>query len=511
MDFTQFLAGGALLGLLAAAWGYLKNFAWKLLSILVQKVDVAGELGPIVRSHLIKEYKFSKVYDRYYTCLSARLAPGFVNGSVPFERIGMHSMLFWRGWWPLILVTQPDASWVKRDETGRAATTPNHNTPTEEHGRISISLLFLRGTWDPDEVTSIATKLRNERTWDVESLADKKSRRHCITHVPESNKDVQAANRLSTELWYRDPGNRILAYDVNNINPPEHPDRTALGDLYFPESVRGLTEEIKVWRSHQEWYRKKGIPWKRGWLLFGPPGTGKTALARAFAEDLDLPIYVYHLGQLSNRQFTSAWSKMRNQAPCMALIEDIDNVFHGRKNVTQAADLGMSMFGRLAARTKRKNDDFPEDSDSLSSDDDDDKDDNIQGGYSPLTFDCLLNLLDGVERNDGIFTIVTTNDLSKIDEAIGRPRKLSDGSTEFISTRPGRIDKAVELTYMQPAEKLQMANRILGDYPEELDEIRRYIAGCTIPETPAQFQERCAQLALKRFWQAELACPKKTA
>ena len=56
---------------------------------------------------------------------------------------------------------------------------------------------------------------------------------------------------------------------------------------------------------------------------------------------------------------------------------------------------------------------------------------------TPLTFDCLLNCLDGVERTDGIFTIVTTNDISKVDPALGQPRKLPDGTTEFISTRPG--------------------------------------------------------------------------
>src|SRR5205823_13400923 len=86
---------------------------------------------------------------------------------------------------------------------------------------------------------------------------------------------------------------------------------------------------------------------------------------------------------------------------------------------------------------------------------------------TPLTFDCLLNCLDGVERSDGIFTIITTNDVSKIDAALGQPRRLPDGSVEFISTRPGRIDKAVELTYMEPADKRLLAMRILGEYEEE--------------------------------------------
>ena len=55
----------------------------------------------------------------------------------------------------------------------------------------------------------------------------------------------------------------------------------------------------------------------------------------------------------------------------------------------------------------------------------------------PLTFDCLLNCLDGVERADGIFTIITTNDIGKIDPALGQPRKLPDG-THGVHLAPGR-------------------------------------------------------------------------
>ena len=128
-------------------------------------------------------------------------------------------------------------------------------------------------------------------------------------------------------------------------------------------------------------------------------------------------------------------------------------------------------------------------------------DEGMRDMFAPLTFDCLLNCLDGVERTDGIFTIITTNDLSKIDPALGQPRKLPDGSTEFISTRPGRVDKAVELTYMEPADKKMMAKRILGEYPDEYLKMLEFIDRFPdLPETPAQFQERCGQVALKCFW-----------
>jgi hypothetical protein len=115
-----------------------------------------------------------------------------------------------------------------------------------------------------------------------------------------------------------------------------------------------------------------------------------------------------------------------------------------------------------------------------------------------------------VERADGIFTIITTNDIGKIDPALGQPRTLPNGEVEFISTRPGRVDKAVELSYMETDDKKRLAARILGDYPAELaamcDFIDRY---ADLKETPAQFQERCAQIALECYWKQQANEPAK--
>src|SRR5262249_48845816 len=157
--------------------------------------------------------------------------------------------------------------------------------------------------------------------------------------------------------------------------------------------------------------------------------TGKTALARAFAEELDMPLHVYNLAEMGNFELMKAWAEMQANVPCVALIEDIDNIFHGRQNVVRSR-LGAALFGRRETK-KRQNNDADEETEG--------------GGRSMgmLSFDCLLNCLDGVERSDGVFTIITTNDVTKIDPALGQPRTLPDGTVEFISTRPGRIDKAV--------------------------------------------------------------------
>jgi SpoVK/Ycf46/Vps4 family AAA+-type ATPase len=260
--------------------------------------------------------------------------------------------------------------------------------------------------------------------------------------------------------------------------------------LIFPERIKRLIHEIELWRRHRDWYKVKGIPWKRGWLLYGPPGTGKTALARAFAEDLNLPIYVFNLAQVGNYELMDAWREMQVNVPCLALIEDIDNVFHGRKNV--ARQIGPMPI--VVADKKNENDGERKDR-----------------PFVPLTFDCLLNCLDGVERSDGIFTIITTNEIAKIDPALGQPRKLPDGTVEFISTRPGRIDKAVELSYMEPADKKLLAKRILDEYPEDYAAMVEFIDRFPeLQETPAQFQERCGQIALARFWKEQEAATSKS-
>jgi hypothetical protein len=117
-----------------------------------------------------------------------------------------------------------------------------------------------------------------------------------------------------------------------------------------------------------------------------------------------------------------------------------------------------------------------------------------------------------VERAEGVFTIITTNDISKVDCALGQPRRLPDGGLDFISTRPGRVDKAVELTYMETADKKRMARRILSDYPEQYAAMLEFIDKyADLQETPAQFQERCGQIALACLWKDEQEAGQKQA
>jgi len=333
----------------------------------------------------------------------------------------------------------------------------------------------MSSTWE----TPSACAERNRASWAVTDEDEEAKNRFFIHHVPKLGDSEHSEDSGSSGLaWYQQGHYRLLAHTAEQLGKQRRHNGSAVENLIFPRRVKDLIQEIALWRNHKGWYQEKGIPWKRGWLLYGPPGTGKTALARAFAEDLNMPIYVFNLAALSNHTLMHAWSAMQVNVPCIALIEDIDNVFHGRENIARKNGL-MGMF------MGPKKDD--KESDAMP--------------MTPLTFDCLLNCLDGVERSEGVFTIITTNAIDQIDPALGQPRQLPDGTVEFISSRPGRIDKAIELGYMEVPDKKRMAQRILGDFPEQHQQMLDFVDKFPdLPETPAQFQERCGQVALACFW-----------
>lgn len=477
MDLMQVFAGGAVVGLIAGFWGHIKAGLWRVANLFVQRVEINSEYAHnALVSHLIARYRRSTTYDRMYGAWHEYRRDGRY-ALVPYETFGHRSLLFWNGWRPFFFRNEVEARAGSQRGGGE-------NAPVAAGTKVHSTLTFLRGTLDVDRLLREACAANDRLTWETEAVETERLR-FAIHHVPSRSKEEDAMDGFGSANglpWYQQSSYRLLGYRSEELGKrPLHEGR-ALDQLIFPQRIKDLIREVELWRTSRDWYRQRGIPWKRGWLLYGPPGTGKTALARAFAQDLNLPIFVFNLAELNNHELMKSWTEMQKSVPCIALWEDFDNVFHGRENVARRHQLPF-----LLAAKKEDDDAGPRPG-------------------APLTFDCVLNCLDGVEKSDGIFTIITTNDLGKIDPALGLPRTLPDGAVEFISTRPGRIDKAVELTYMEPADRRALARRILGDSPHELREMLAFVDRYPdLQETPAQFQERCAQLALASFWKEEKA------
>lgn len=466
MDALSLVAGGTALTFIATSWARIKHFGWRICNTFIQDVVITDPATRgSVTNYLVANFERVGLYDRMYDSRTDFLQAENRNGLVAYEYLGDHSVWFRKGWRLLYLSVGKD------EKTGAVG---------------SKRLLALRGTFDFDALVEAAVAEVNQRNWTIDA---RKSRRFFVRHIPDPEVDGKAPPTGNAYAWQYEPRYRTLGRKPSEIGLAAADAGSKVDRLFFPEPVKRMIEEVRIWAKSREVYRKLGIPWKRGWLLHGPGGTGKSALAAAFAHDLDMPIFVYNLAEMDNLSFMAEWRKMLTNTPCVALIEDFDNVFHGRTNISGDAMGFGRMFsgvGRKKAETAVGNGEEAEVGKRFG---------------NRLSFDVILNCLDGVERSEGLFTIITTNKVEHIDEALGRPVALEDGSTDFVSTRPGRIDKAIELTFMEQGVKERMARRMLADTPDLLAEVLAGIEANPIKETPAQFQDRCGQMALRRYWE----------
>ncbi|KAF9473951.1 P-loop containing nucleoside triphosphate hydrolase protein [Pholiota conissans] len=207
--------------------------------------------------------------------------------------------------------------------------------------------------------------------------------------------------------------------------------RRPLSSIILQEGViHSLVQDAREFLQSEDWYVKAGIPHRRGYLLHGPPGTGKSSTIYAVAGELGLEIYSLSLasGFIDDTFLQRAVSAVPKNA--IFLIEDIDCAFPSREDEDSddvplmdvpkfAPHMAMTMAGRAGGRQA-----------------------------SPITLSGLLNVLDGVGSEEGKIFFATTNYIDRLDSAL---------------LRPGRIDKKIQY---QLATQAQAAALFLRFYPE---------------------------------------------
>ena len=172
------------------------------------------------------------------------------------------------------------------------------------------------------------------------------------------------------------------------------------------------------------WYAHRGIPYRRGYLLHGPPGTGKSSLAWAIAGVFGLDIYCISLVDptLTEEDLSMMFSSLPRR--CVVLLEDIDSAGLSKR---QEVDPGTAEKISTDTATSEAIKIGTEITKALESVQKNSKDKDKQG----ITLSVVLNAIDGVASHEGRVLVMTTNCPDKLDDAL---------------IRPGRIDMKVPFT-----------------------------------------------------------------
>ncbi|POR37340.1 Putative mitochondrial chaperone BCS1-B [Tolypocladium paradoxum] len=157
----------------------------------------------------------------------------------------------------------------------------------------------------------------------------------------------------------------------------------------------------------RRWYANRGIPYRRGYLLHGPPGTGKSSLSLALAGYFRMKIYIVSLSSASatEENITTLFNELPMR--CIVLLEDIDSA-----GLTHTRDDASAASGSQDALAPLPRPRIPRTRATAAS----------VGGR--LSLSGLLNILDGVASQEGRILIMTTNHIEKLDKALIRPGRV---------------------------------------------------------------------------------------
>ena len=189
-----------------------------------------------------------------------------------------------------------------------------------------------------------------------------------------------------------------------------------MDSVIIPEQIkRSLLDDIKEFFNSADWYMKKGYKHRRGYILHGPPGCGKSSAIDAIASYFTCSI---NRVVLSDSTLTDGSLMDLFQTLCsrsILVIEDVDAAFIDRETKPIVKDIGTTIDRRI-------------------------------------TLSGLLNALDCIGSVENQLVIMTTNYIENIDAAL---------------IRPGRIDVRVHFDLLRPEDAMKMFHLVYADGTNE--------------------------------------------
>uniref|UniRef100_A0ACD5Y922 Uncharacterized protein n=1 Tax=Avena sativa TaxID=4498 RepID=A0ACD5Y922_AVESA len=233
-----------------------------------------------------------------------------------------------------------------------------------------------------------------------------------------------------------------------------------------PDLKARLLADLTSFAEGREFYRRTGRPWKRGYLLHGPPGSGKSSLIAAMANHLRYDVFDLELTRVTtNADLRALLIQTTNRS--LIVIEDIDCSLH------LTGDRGLSSNNMRRHNKRRRAADDSSDSD------DDDVIGGADGRRGKVTLSGLLNFTDGLWSCCGEERVIvfTTNHVDGIDPAL---------------LRPGRMDVHVRLGPCGAHAMRELVERYVGAVSDQDEMMLDAAEGCIrdgAEMTPAEVGE----------------------
>lgn len=218
---------------------------------------------------------------------------------------------------------------------------------------------------------------------------------------------IALGNYMAKKLMEHAGGKNSMAFGMGKSNAKiyvQSSEGIRFSDVAGEDEAKENLSEIVDYLHNPKKYTDVGASMPKGVLLVGPPGTGKTMLAKAVAGESNVPFF-----SMSGSEFVEMFvgmgaSKVRDlfrqakeKAPCIVFIDEIDAI-------------GKKRDGQMGGNDEREQ-----------------------------TLNQLLTEMDGFEGNNGVIILAATNRPESLDPAL---------------TRPGRFDRRV------PVELPELANII---------------------------------------------------
>lgn len=297
-----------------------------------------------------------------------------------------------------------------------------------------------KGTWMRlrRERNERVVDLKTGAPWETVSLTTLRSHQHLFTELlAEARQLALTSNEGTTTIFtawgtdWRPFGLPRRARDIGSV-------------VLAGDKRAKLESDVKRFMTRGWWYAERGIPYRRGYLLHGSPGSGKSSFIYALAGALDMSICLLNL---SDRGLTDdKLNYLLSNAPerSILLLEDVDSAFLGRQRAREA-----------------------------------------DGYQANVTFSGLLNSLDGVASSESRIVFMTTNHVERLDPAL---------------IRPGRVDYIEELGDAEYDQVIKLFMRFYGRPLSTAANVAARVDGKDTAEQASNTSSKSLQ-----YWAVELA------